>query len=195
MESEHDNQADAFSPVSIDHQRQPADTDKKEASPQESTEGTMTSNPARLEAAAKEAMRVVPNELVNKKTAEAFIKLVHDLPRELFEMIYENVFATVVPESTKITVDNEWKPPAVLHIDRQTRTKLMETYYGRSTFHFFSEDYYDQDLQDRWLRSLSPDARRHLVHGRGIYVHAKIPNPHWQVTRTFRLCSEEGLFP
>lgn len=79
--------------------------------------------------------------------------LVQALPAELYNEVYKLTIASFsFPESRwpKTWIDKSYKPPALLHLNRQHRAVFAKYYYGtRRTFYISSV------LVVKWTRSLS----------------------------------------
>lgn len=99
------------------------------------------------------------------QTMEPCLYRVCDLPTELYDQIYDLVFA---PLDENCTITPHYKPPAALQVNDATREQLAKTYYGKTTF--FVED---AETCAKWLRSLT------YRHGRAINdvrIDPKIPS-------------------
>ncbi|KAK4494964.1 hypothetical protein PRZ48_014320 [Zasmidium cellare] len=75
-------------------------------------------------------------------------KRIHDLPREIFDMI-QDCFFTMPPRTMEI--NRHYKPPAELQVSRETRERFSWVYYFNTTFTASCWD--DQCVYD-WLSSL-----------------------------------------
>ncbi|KXS95454.1 hypothetical protein AC578_4715 [Pseudocercospora eumusae] len=81
-----------------------------------------------------------------------FIDNIHNLPRELFDIIYRKTFTS--PPSASHIEPGTYSPPSLLQTDRQSRAMFAESYFANSTFILPSEE-----LLTRWLISLDPKHR------------------------------------
>ncbi|EME80099.1 uncharacterized protein MYCFIDRAFT_77881 [Pseudocercospora fijiensis CIRAD86] len=84
--------------------------------------------------------------------------LLHTLPQELFDKIYDMTFA-VNPAAT-IAVDESYKPPVQLQISRATREDFAKRYYG-SQAGFRSKDMRDRKVF-QWLSNLPANHQRRI---------------------------------
>ncbi|KAK3712794.1 hypothetical protein LTR37_008885 [Vermiconidia calcicola] len=81
---------------------------------------------------------------------------VQDLPPQLYNLIYNDVFT---PSTTTINlIDKTYKPPSTLQVDRQSRVIFAMAYYGKGTT-IISEALFPGRVVD-WLSSLNT---RHLA--------------------------------
>ncbi|SMQ54092.1 unnamed protein product [Zymoseptoria tritici ST99CH_3D1] len=93
-------------------------------------------------------------------TAESLREALESLPQELYKMVYDLTF-TVKTGARDITSQklNDLK---LLRVDRASRKKYAETYYGGGSKFYFPCDYYDKKIRDLiadWLQCLSKNER------------------------------------
>ncbi|KJX92205.1 hypothetical protein TI39_contig5891g00005 [Zymoseptoria brevis] len=93
-------------------------------------------------------------------TAESLREGLASLPQELCEMVYDLTF-TAKTGARDITSQklNDLK---LLRVDRTSRKKYAETYYGGGSKFYFPRDYYDKRIRDLitdWLQCLSKNER------------------------------------
>lgn len=81
-----------------------------------------------------------------------------DLPAELFNEIYQLVFSISKCKAMTVNVTNDYKPPVILQVDRRTREKLAEDYYGWSIFCYDGTGASRVRIC-RWISSLSESHR------------------------------------
>ena len=91
--------------------------------------------------------------------------LIQDLPPELFNEIKNFVFTTT---TRRVIIDEKYTPPTSLHVDKNTRSRFAELFYGSGTIYQFRQPY----VLYRWLRSLSHD---HLDMVEAMELHVKPP--------------------
>lgn len=60
-------------------------------------------------------------------------KRVQDLPRELFDVIFDFTFTS---GPSTVHVNKFYKCPSILQVSRATRTLTADAYYGNTTFSF-----------------------------------------------------------
>lgn len=72
--------------------------------------------------------------------------LVQALPLELYNEVYEFTFYSVPGEHY---IDRDYKPPSCLQVDRLTRNRFAQTYYGKGSIFCVSR----KDCS-KWLASL-----------------------------------------
>lgn len=78
--------------------------------------------------------------------------LVHSLPQELYDTIYNLVFT---PHPSMVEIDEDHKPPPQLSVDRQSRHLFAYRYYGSPNgFHFQADD---RHLVCKWLVALEAE--------------------------------------
>ena len=80
--------------------------------------------------------------------SEHLKRYLNALPQELYDYILD---LTITPELSIRYIDRNYRPPAILQIDRTSRFKAAQRYYGDGS-KFFCSNYYDCIL---WLASLS----------------------------------------
>ena len=120
----------------------------------------MTTPPAemarRIEALSSAKRRKIEHaiEQAEGQDFDDFVQRVHSLPPELFEKIKEY---TCLIERRHVKLDEHDKPPAVLHINRTIRCKLLKLYYKGCIFEAF-----DEEVLVRWLKSLDGYAKAFL---------------------------------
>ena len=73
---------------------------------------------------------------------------VHDLPRELFDLIYNLTFSN---DTEVQTVGEDYKPPSPLFVDTDSREQFARSYYD-GTFYIAHENH--GDVAANWLKSL-----------------------------------------
>lgn len=100
---------------------------------------------------------------------DKLISRVHELPPELFDMIYDNVFTV---EASRNLMTETHKPPKFLSIDHRSREKYAESYYGGHTFEFIL----DKTEVSQWHES------------RLIKWLAALPQHHLEMLRDVRVC-------
>lgn len=74
------------------------------------------------------------------------------LPIELQDMIL-GLLLNDLPSNTTITIDNKYCSPWQLSINRSTRGKVAQNYYGSNNFTWETDD---EKVLMRWLESLKP---------------------------------------
>ena len=94
---------------------------------------------------------------------ENFPDLMRALPQELFTEIYDLVFATPLKDHC-VRIDQDYKPPVQLQVDRTSRAAYAESYYSNTTFVLD-----DSDLGSSWGQSLE---RQHF----DSICHFRVPN-------------------
>lgn len=110
-----------------------------------------------------------------------FNQHIQALAPELFTTIYDYVFPTRPNiEADILIIDETYRPPSYLSVDRCTRQKHLKSYYATTTFVFSNAE-----LGQRWLESLTEDNRevlqdvyyaaKHDVHWTRALVKMKIP--------------------
>lgn len=77
-----------------------------------------------------------------------------NLPPELFDDIYQLVFT--IGKVNKVEITEDYKPPAILQVDRFTREVLSPEYYRKALFTYDGTDA-SRSRFCRWLCSLSGD--------------------------------------
>ncbi|GIZ41632.1 hypothetical protein CKM354_000493100 [Cercospora kikuchii] len=80
----------------------------------------------------------------NEAEAARFRELVHSLPIDLFDEIFD--FFILVDEEGEVKIDRNYKPPVQLQIDWATREEFAEDYYKNTIFTGLE---LDKDYQDR----------------------------------------------
>lgn len=98
----------------------------------------------------------------------AFAERVQDLPQELYDKIYDLVFAVKIAPR-EIRVDKSYTPPAFLQLSRDLREEYANVYYGWNDF-LFQIDTSESLLRcnrsylhyENWLASLPKTHRAKL---------------------------------
>lgn len=96
------------------------------------------------------------------------IDSIHNLPRELFDIIYNKTF-TSPPSASSIQPDTYF-PPSLLQSDRQSRTTFANSYFSNTIFICSTEE-----LLTRWLISLDPKHRAMVKDIRCVLWNEAIP--------------------
>lgn len=76
------------------------------------------------------------------------IRLVHKLPPELFNEIYDLTFTA---PSAEQHIGSSYKPPSCLQVNQYSRSVFAQSYLNNSTF------YIDRDIAQKWSASLTKD--------------------------------------
>lgn len=84
-------------------------------------------------------------------TSDGLIEHMHNLPPELHNEIYKLTFSADFPEPCQI--DNNYKPPSVLQVNRKWRRQLAEPFYDNTIF-TVSDDIEDLLNLLHWLSRL-----------------------------------------
>ncbi|KAK3721085.1 hypothetical protein LTR37_003375 [Vermiconidia calcicola] len=103
---------------------------------------------------------------------------IHALPQELFDEIRDLTLFTC--SSGTVEIDEDYQPPALLSVCKESRKKFAPLYYGRNATFVFRSKY----TLFQWLYSLSKDHRRSIGHVH--YLH-KYPAVRRQVTEDEQL--------
>lgn len=89
----------------------------------------------------------------------------HDLPAELFNDIKDLVFSL---DTDTVHINLDYKPPALLQVNRATREQFATAYYGKTTFYLYdgrqTQVERPEQLKNfaKWAKTLSGH-RRHLI--------------------------------
>lgn len=96
-------------------------------------------------------------------------KRIAKLPQELLDQIKELTLA-YDPASIDRVIDQNYKPPFQLQFNHQLRREFLPVYYATPGVWIFNstrpgmvfDTYGFADLFEKWLRSISSEARTHL---------------------------------
>jgi hypothetical protein len=83
---------------------------------------------------------------------------IQSLPQELFDMIYDFTF-TAVATVPRITIDEHYRPPALLRVDPIPRRAFAKVCYGLNELHPDFDDILDDKVMKAWLRSIPKEHR------------------------------------
>lgn len=82
--------------------------------------------------------------------------LLHSLPQELYDQIYQDVFTTT---ARRIHIRQSYRPPHLLFVNSGTRKQFAELYYGSTLF------VVDNDLDlHKWLHGVAGAGHLQLLH-------------------------------
>lgn len=94
---------------------------------------------------------------------EGLVRRIQDLPPELHDMIFSLVFAADVSIRT---IDENYKPPPLLAVDRRSREIYAKAYYGSTDSLFICNASIDtiHDTLIPWLKSVPESHLRMIRH-------------------------------
>lgn len=88
----------------------------------------------------------------SNEEAARFRELVHSLPVELFDEIFD--FFMLVEEEGEVKIDRDYRPPVQLQIDWTTREEFAEDYYKNTVFTGLELDKTNQELKNTIWKDL-----------------------------------------
>ena len=95
---------------------------------------------------------------VNGLAVTELFDRIEALAQELKNIILEH-YKVLIPEGA-IVINTSYKPPPQLQLDRESRAKAIDIYYGRpAIFHLDFAFDSDIELLDIWLSALSPSTQ------------------------------------
>lgn len=108
-------------------------------------------------------------------------ELIGNLPQELFDQILELTLTIDkmpgLDDSTDstVTINEKYRPPAQLQLDRKTRQRALKAFYRRTAFEVFKSTTHRRAILVRWLRSLPVELAAEIekirYHSMLIYVY------------------------
>ncbi|KAK4494796.1 hypothetical protein PRZ48_014152 [Zasmidium cellare] len=97
----------------------------------------------------------------NYAIVDALTVHVHNIPPELFEVIFDLVFET--PNAAKVHIDANYKPPAQLQVSHATRASFANAYYSNTIFTYNQESYIRKFFHNLPRQHLDLICRLHLI--------------------------------
>ncbi|SMR61337.1 unnamed protein product [Zymoseptoria tritici ST99CH_3D1] len=120
-------------------------------------------------------------KMAERRAAAAlkFKTLLHGLPQELFDKIYETTMAFDIPNAHTIKIIKGFKLPNYLHITQELRDKSAREYFANNTFSFA-----DLRICHRWVGALK------LQHS---LLLSELQHESYQKLRPGEQCGEQSI--